>query len=356
MRRYLRGSGRALAFVFAASVVWLLLDMAVLRLSINDVNSQILKERVARERGLLKERSGAARRTKGGLKHPLQRVTSLVSPAGKGVDPAGNPAEVYRQRGKQEEQETGGRGRTAYSTKTSPPTYLLSKQREGINLKSITPKKDISTENKVNHLDVNGIPGGKSLKIDVSKRQELLVVHNVTKTIHRDKEPFLTLSTKESPKSENGPHSPVKTDPKATGKSKGGTKEGASEPLETHLSQTASKPPNKDINTNRQTMKMKGKQAKTAPKSHLKAREPTVGTGAGPKWNLTRAGMHQVLNLDATLVPRDAKAVGQFGRAVHVSSREDAQVRKSWDEGFFNVYLSNQIPVDRAIPDTRPET
>ncbi|CAG09322.1 unnamed protein product [Tetraodon nigroviridis] len=44
VRRYLRGSGRVLAFVFVASVVWLLFDMAALRLSINDVNSRILKE------------------------------------------------------------------------------------------------------------------------------------------------------------------------------------------------------------------------------------------------------------------------------------------------------------------------
>uniref|UniRef100_H3DGE1 Glycosyltransferase 2-like domain-containing protein n=1 Tax=Tetraodon nigroviridis TaxID=99883 RepID=H3DGE1_TETNG len=31
-------------------------------------------------------------------------------------------------------------------------------------------------------------------------------------------------------------------------------------------------------------------------------------------------------------------------------------VRERWDEGFFNVYLSDRIPVDRAVPDTRPES
>ncbi|CAG09323.1 unnamed protein product, partial [Tetraodon nigroviridis] len=69
-----------------------------------------------------------------------------------------------------------------------------------------------------------------------------------------------------------------------------------------------------------------------------------------------KAGVHRVQHLDATLVPRDAKAVGQFGQAVLVSSSEDAQVRERWDEGFFNVYLSDRIPVDRAVPDTRPES
>uniref|UniRef100_A0A8B9F3Q2 Polypeptide N-acetylgalactosaminyltransferase 5 n=1 Tax=Amazona collaria TaxID=241587 RepID=A0A8B9F3Q2_9PSIT len=44
LRRLFRGSGRALAFVFAASVVWLLLDMAALRLSLGDAGGRLLKE------------------------------------------------------------------------------------------------------------------------------------------------------------------------------------------------------------------------------------------------------------------------------------------------------------------------
>lgn len=362
VRRYLRGSGRVLAFVFVASVVWLLLDMAALRLSINDVNSRILKERVVRDRELVKKHSRAAQLTKAGLKHPLQRVNSLGSPAGKGVDLVVKLGDVYRHGEKQKEQKVGDKERTTLKplghpfNKTSPSTYLFSEHKEGINLKSITPKKDIYAENKVNHVDVNGIKGEKSLKIAESERQKLPVVSNVTKTIHHGKEPSLTLSMKESPKNESGQN----TDPKATERSKdepkGGTKEGELKPLETHPSQTASKPPNKDINMGRANMKMKEKHAKTAPTSHLKTRKATVRTGAGPKPNSKKASLHKVLYLDATQVPRDAKAVGQFGQAVHVSSSEDAQVRKSWDEGFFNVYLSNQIPLDRAIPDTRPET
>lgn len=362
VRRYLRGSGRVLAFVFVASVIWLLFDMAALRLSINDVNSRILKERVARDKELLKKHSRAAQLTKAGLKHPLQRVNSLVSPAGKGGDLVVKLADVYRHKEKQKEQKVGDRERTSlkplghHFNKTSPSTYLVSEHKEGINLKSFTPKKDIYAENKVNHFEVNGVQGEKSLKMAESERQKLPVVANVTKTIHDDKEPSLTLSTKESPKSEIGRN----TDPKATERSKdeskGGTNEGDLKPLETHPSQTASKPPNKDMNISRANMKMKAKHAKTAPKSHRKTRKPTVRTGAGPKPSSKKASLHKVLYLDATLVPRDAKAVGQFGQAVHVSSSEDAQVRKSWDEGFFNVYLSNQIPLDRAIPDTRPDT
>lgn len=361
VRRYLRGSGRVLAFVFVASVIWLLFDMAALRLSINDVNSRILKERVVRDRELQKKHSRAAQLSKAGLKHPLQKVNSLVSPAGKRVDPVVKLAEVYRHKEKQKEQMVGDKERASlkplghHFNKTSSSTHLFSEHKEGITLKSITPKKDIYAGTKVNHFDVNRIQGEKSLKINESKRQKLPVVSNVTRTIHDDKEPSLTMSTKESPKSE----SEQNTDPKATEKSKdepkGGTKEGELKPLETHPSQTSSKPPNKDVNMSQANMKMKEKLAKTAPKSHLKTSEPTVRTGAGPRLNSKEAGLHKVLYLDATLVPRDARAVGQFGQAVHVSSSEDAQVKKSWDEGFFNVYLSNQIPLDRAIPDTRPK-
>uniref|UniRef100_A0AAZ1XZR7 Glycosyltransferase 2-like domain-containing protein n=1 Tax=Oreochromis aureus TaxID=47969 RepID=A0AAZ1XZR7_OREAU len=67
-----------------------------------------------------------------------------------------------------------------------------------------------------------------------------------------------------------------------------------------------------------------------------------------------KSGVHKVLSLDLTSSPRDANAVGQFGQPAVVGWKEDAEVKKRWDEGHFNVYLSDKIPVDRAIPDTRP--
>ena len=48
IRKFFRGSGRVLAFIFAASVIWLLFDMAALRLSFSEINTQILKEDIAR--------------------------------------------------------------------------------------------------------------------------------------------------------------------------------------------------------------------------------------------------------------------------------------------------------------------
>uniref|UniRef100_A0A3Q2Q0P5 Polypeptide N-acetylgalactosaminyltransferase 5 n=1 Tax=Fundulus heteroclitus TaxID=8078 RepID=A0A3Q2Q0P5_FUNHE len=81
---------------------------------------------------------------------------------------------------------------------------------------------------------------------------------------------------------------------------------------------------------------------------------------AGPRWGnhsgaVRKPGVHKVLSLDATHAPRDPHAVGQFGQAVLLPGSRDAEVRRRWDEGHFNVYLSDQIPVDRAVPDTRPE-
>ncbi|XP_019492371.1 PREDICTED: polypeptide N-acetylgalactosaminyltransferase 5 [Hipposideros armiger] len=64
--------------------------------------------------------------------------------------------------------------------------------------------------------------------------------------------------------------------------------------------------------------------------------------------------MHQVLSIDMTVSPRDPKAPGQFGRPVVVPHGKEKEAERRWKEGNFNVYLSDLIPVDRAIEDTRP--
>ncbi|XP_054979055.1 polypeptide N-acetylgalactosaminyltransferase 5 [Sorex araneus] len=65
-------------------------------------------------------------------------------------------------------------------------------------------------------------------------------------------------------------------------------------------------------------------------------------------------GMHHVLKIDVTLSPRDHRAPGQFGRPVFVPLGKKKEAERRWKEGNFNVYLSDLIPVDRAIGDTRP--
>nr|XP_004651911.2 polypeptide N-acetylgalactosaminyltransferase 5 [Jaculus jaculus] len=65
-------------------------------------------------------------------------------------------------------------------------------------------------------------------------------------------------------------------------------------------------------------------------------------------------GRHHVLAIDVTLSPRDPNAPGQFGRPVIVPPGKEKEAERRWKEGNFNVYLSDLIPVDRAIEDTRP--
>ncbi|KAM6986710.1 polypeptide N-acetylgalactosaminyltransferase 5 [Aplochiton taeniatus] len=88
--------------------------------------------------------------------------------------------------------------------------------------------------------------------------------------------------------------------------------------------------------------------------------QPKLEQGADAKVGLNstavqNTGIHKVLSLDMTQSPRDANAVGQFGQAAIVPNNQEGEVRKRWNEGHFNVHLSEQIPVDRAIPDTRPQ-
>lgn len=372
MRRYLRGSGRVLAFVFVASVVWLLFDMAALRLSINDVNSRILKEKVVREREILKQQAVAAQRTKGGFKHPLQKVNLDVLPPGKDLNSGVKLAEVYRQRVKKQEQKVQDKERKSVEPRghafalTQQPKFLLPQHKEGTILQVITPDRDVTMKNKVDHFHVSEINIEKSLETDAPRKQKLPLVSVVTD--QENKQPSLSLSEKGSPKGE----SVVQTPPDQTAarvtegvkdRPKNGSKDGRLGPLETHPAQTASRPPSKDRNMKKANMKTGEKHVKTAASSNHTSAEHigkrAVGTDPGSKPDsaaVRKAGVHRVQHLDATLVPRDARAVGQFGQAALVSSREDAQVKKRWDEGFFNVYLSDQIPVDRAVPDTRPET
>ncbi|XP_009463014.1 PREDICTED: polypeptide N-acetylgalactosaminyltransferase 5 [Nipponia nippon] len=86
------------------------------------------------------------------------------------------------------------------------------------------------------------------------------------------------------------------------------------------------------------------------------------GPGAGPRAPVagqeeagrSSPGTHRVLSVDATLAPRDPQAPGQFGHPVAVPDDKQEEAKSRWKEGNFNVYLSDLIPIDRAIADTRP--
>lgn len=317
VRRYLRGSGRVLAFVFVASVIWLLFDMAALRLSINDVNSQLLKERVIRERELLKQQSKVTQIMKRGFKYPVQRVDWTVTQAGKSaLNSSIKLAQVYRRKGKQ------------YDKNSAKGQIVASKPTHALN--HITPKQAAPARKKAVNLDLNltQVPPGVQEKKAASK---------------------IGLSNTASDKKDSAIKD--KGEPAKTGTKESQLRAEESRPVKT----TPSQPTNKDVKK-----KTDKGQVRTTDKSNLNAQreplKPTISAKAGNNSSAVRKpGVHKVLSLDVTQSPRDANAVGQFGQAVLVNSNEDAEVRRRWDEGHFNVYLSDQIPVDRAIPDTRPD-
>ncbi len=375
VRRYLRGSGRVLAFVFIASVIWLLFDMAALRLSINDVNGQLLKERVIREREILKQQSRVTELMKRGFKHPVQRVEMAVTKAGKGPLSAGiNLAQVYRKGGKKQDQMLGDKRMDSLHHQGDDPLKNdLVKQKEGATQQNAAPKQDVAARKKTVNLDMNETNLERSKVIDSSNKILLPVAASNTTQVHPGVQ-----ENKHAPPptSKNGPVKaedvviPNKSDSKNSEKvkeelkTKTVTKAGQLQAQETHPVQTTLKSPNKDVNRKEVKNNTEEKHVRTIAKSDLSAAQETMkpaiklGARKDSEHNSTavrKPGVHKVLSLDVTHAPRDANAVGQFGQAALVGSDEDAEVRRRWDEGHFNVYLSDKIPVDRAIPDTRPE-
>ncbi|XP_068612991.1 polypeptide N-acetylgalactosaminyltransferase 5-like [Brachionichthys hirsutus] len=285
IRRYLRGSGRVLAFVFVASIVWLLLDIAALRLSIDDVNSKLLKEKVIRERELLKQQSR--------------------------VPPGPNP-DPERVRGGQK-QDLPAVGPQSHSE--LHPNEVLSEHKQGSASLNVPVMKQ-----EERSLDPNGGRGDGS-KAERGSNEAMLneVLSNIAKV---------------------PPGVQERTDapPPASTSTKGHVHGGAEKTAANGEVQSRERELYAE-----ETSVLRATKGRPAPETDLRA-------GGGP------SGVHRVSSLDVTLSPRDAKAVGQFGQAAQVGSDEDAEVKRRWDEGHFNVFLSDKIPVDRAVPDTRPET
>uniref|UniRef100_A0A8C6ZB11 Uncharacterized protein n=1 Tax=Nothoprocta perdicaria TaxID=30464 RepID=A0A8C6ZB11_NOTPE len=105
--------------------------------------------------------------------------------------------------------------------------------------------------------------------------------------------------------------------------------------------------------------------SKDMPAGTLVASSSQRAAPTGGPWHVSAAqgtlrssprglGTHRVLAVDVTLAPRDPRAPGQFGNAVAVPAEKQEEAKSRWKEGNFNVYLSDLIPVDRAIADTRP--
>ncbi|XP_060910314.1 polypeptide N-acetylgalactosaminyltransferase 5 [Labrus mixtus] len=366
VRRYLRGSGRVLAFVFIASIIWLLFDMAALRISLNDVNSQLLKEQVIKERQLFRQQYRVTQLMKRGFKHPIQRVDLASPQAGKGpLNSSIKLAHVYRPGGKIQDQMLGGKNPDSLQhkgdapLKKDNPKRIASEQKE-----KVKPKQGDLAKKKAVNLDLNGAKLEKSQVLDDSNKVVESNIHKVPHGVQENNHAPLT-TTKKAPvkdevvvkipvnKADSKKNEKVKDEPKI----KNGTDVSQHQTEKSQPVKATSKPPNKDPKGKEVRMKAEDKEAHKAAKETPK---PTIKIQVGKDSKkqiiaVKKSGVHKVLSLDATDVPRNARAVGQFGVAVNVASNENSEVRRRWDEGHFNVYLSDKIPLDRAIPDTRPE-
>lgn len=338
LRRYLRGSGRALAFVFIASVIWLLFDMAALRLSITDVNSKLLKEQVIQEREAFKRQL-----TRAG-KAPLDSRIQL--------------ARVYRQGGKKPDRMLGEKhvnSSVDQGGKSPKMDRPKDEYKQGAASQNVTLAKK-----KEAHLNLTRKQVEKMTVIDDSmKVLPHAAVSDPPKTpldARESKRVPLPASTKALVKSGAVQNAP---DAKTSVKVEEGPK-AELQALETHPVKITTEAPSKTVIANVLMNRTEEKHVGVTQNHLQESANATIRQSAdeGSEGNATvrKSGLHRVFLLDVTRTPRDSNALGQFGQAALVSVGEDAEVKKRWDEGHFNVYLSDKIPVDRAVPDTRPET
>ncbi|XP_059248733.1 polypeptide N-acetylgalactosaminyltransferase 5 [Mustela nigripes] len=479
IRKFFRGSGRVLAFIFVASVIWLLFDMAALRLSFSEINTRVLKEDIVRrervgfrvqpdqmkilyssikemkpplrghgrgiwgkenfrktEKSMLKveddldqtqkerKRQNAPERGKvAPLWHPeyLQTLpVSFTKENSEGQDlrpeaysrrlakqmrtqgtqktpfiaarethlaeisvhtgPAGVNQEAWKSHGlgsdtsKQAAERnpnvtirpnTDGskqQSQAVANERTHPAGPLLPKSREAIALnktetqsreldsnkrganKSLPFSKFIANSNRskkqsINEVLLGGLPKDDGAKVAGGKKFSFSESHVVIIT----KEEELQTDSKQAPSLKNKTVLPIILG-ESRGKHISGNRSETSFPtlapqraMVTQSHQALAEglePARIDLTAKAQLPELN--------QSHIKALLPE------------EHGLHHVLRIDVTLSPRDAKAPGQFGRPVVVPRGKEKEAERRWKEGNFNVYLSDLIPVDRAIEDTRP--
>lgn len=364
LKRYFRGSGRVLAFVFVASVVWLLFDMAALRLSISEVNTQLLKELVVKERELSKREATKETRD---FKHPLQRVQVSLGEGWRSGRLEREVVEVYRK---------GEKFRGEEEREKSNRTQIGVKRQAG--LVDETRKKELrDTKRNVGTMR-NSIQqkatGAGAQKEEVRMAPMFTKVPPAVREEKRPKESLkekeIKLQNKEAKESKVVQQKDMKVPVDSGGsfkKAKNNTLKAAKQDV-----QPATSPVNiiqRDdvrksllIPRNEGQHVNKNDSVKVTVKTSQKPAVVKVGklqAGEATKPLNTSGvrrsgGLHKVMALDVTHRPRDAQAMGQFGQAAVVPADRQEESKRRWSEGYFNVFLSEQIPVDRAIPDTRP--
>ncbi|XP_052003794.1 polypeptide N-acetylgalactosaminyltransferase 5 [Xyrauchen texanus] len=358
-RKYFRGSGRVLAFVFIASVIWLLFDIAALRISISDVNQDLKEREIVRKQGRRKDNVENVV-----FKHPLEKVN---------VDKMGILKKPNRFERKVDE---------VYKKlpKAKPETKAPLKQDIRVNPKLqagnlFVVQKDAINQSKV-HLTVKS--SVKETILNNHKRSNETVmkvkVNNVILKINEiNKEKHVV--SKAPPAVQEGKHIlPLKEKSmrtvhhtNATLVTLGLLSEGhADAGLHKNLSNDLLKPA-ESAKTKRIIDTEKHDNTFNKTKTHLtkKTNELKLHDHADEASKVLNStvvrvrrsgGLHKIMALDLTDKPRDSRAVGQFGQPASVPRDKELESRRRWSEGHFNVFLSEQIPIDRAIPDTRPKT
>ncbi|XP_014028579.2 polypeptide N-acetylgalactosaminyltransferase 5 isoform X1 [Salmo salar] len=378
-RKYFMGSGRALAFVFIASVIWLLFDMVALFLSMNDVNSQLLKESVVKERLTVIQQATEGTQfdldlDQAGNKGPLQNEKKVLE-VGRKRGPAAKKAPQLKDKVNSHEQQGGDA-----QPKSEQGNYVIFKPNQIETLNHVTGQLSVPLNTKTPVKDPLPVKDLSKKAVDLvlnmikTEDKKVAVLSNFTKVppgVHEGKH-VETLTSKKTEKAEEN----IGIVQKANANMDPKTNERVLDPVEPGIEESFIKYKVAVDRTVKSVKKyvLKGKEVVVnikdkrinavdkgkpyalketlLPRAKFKL-QPGVPTNST---DVRNTGVHKVLALDMTQAPRDANAIGQFGKAATVPSDKEQEVRNRWNEGHFNVYLSDQIPVDRAIPDTRPHT
>ncbi|XP_058644250.1 polypeptide N-acetylgalactosaminyltransferase 5 isoform X2 [Onychostoma macrolepis] len=368
-RKYLRGSGRVLAFVFIASVIWLLFDIAALRISISDVNQDLKEREIVLKQGRRKDNVDV-------LKHNLQKVNIDKKEFLKKSHRFEMKVDkVYRKR-----------------PMARPENQAELKQDKHLNPMSMADKSSVKQNEVINrskvNLIVNSLVKGTVISIPEKINKTKTVINrrvkNITTNINKIKAAFngqtdanldvkAHLLTKALPAVQEKTHLPalkengVKkvhhiNDTVVMPRNDVHVDAGLQKNLSNELLKPAEGDKPKNIIENSEKHGNTFNKTKTdiiQKPSELKAQDPAEEALRVPQSTSVRGrrsgGHHKVMALDVTDRPRDPRAVGQFGQPARVPRDKELESRRRWSEGFFNVFLSEQIPIDRAIPDTRPQ-
>ncbi|XP_042683220.1 polypeptide N-acetylgalactosaminyltransferase 5 [Centrocercus urophasianus] len=373
LRRLFRGSGRALAFVFVASVIWLLFDMAALRLSFGDNGARAAVERGRRERErpwrAPPESEGGSRRD-----HSLPKATAarLAAAAGSrgGADGRSVPTTAAGERGPGGERSPPESAAPSGGARPGGSVAAVSVPHNVAPAVSAAPAR---AEDAVADRTVRGggeprVPPGRAGGSAPSRKAAFPAKLNGTEGAAHG--------------AHGSPHTrgAAQTARAARhGESRGG--ENAASPSEhfvliskegVNVSNpaapsfgfdsgghfTRSQAPHQALGSNG-TSTTHASSSTAAPRTpgHGTSRAAAAGPGVAPELGGQEAagiGTHRVLAMDVTLAPRDPQAPGQFGHPVTVPDDKQEEAKSRWKEGNFNVFLSDLIPVDRAVADTRP--